>query len=79
MVPPLRASWVMGEGLNKGIMDYPRTSVWEKAALPALTLKPDDLLPTYVSLAPFELLHQHWNSERGPKCKVQREMLITYE
>ena len=40
------------------------TSVWEKAAPPALALKPDNAVPPCMSLALFKLLPQHWSSEQ---------------
>ena len=36
------------------------TSVWEKAALPALVLMQDNSASPSLSLVPFELLPQHW-------------------
>ena len=45
-------------GLSKGTMASAGTSVWEKAALLAVSLKPDNSVPPRRSLVPFELLPQ---------------------
>lgn len=42
--------------LNKETMDFASTSAWEKAAPPALALKPENSVPPSMSLAPFKLL-----------------------
>ena len=39
-------------------------SVWEKAAPPELTLKPDNSVPPHMCLAPFKLLSPSWSSEQ---------------
>ena len=52
-----------GQGLSKGTMASTGTSVWEKAAPPALAPKPDNSFPLPMSLVPCELLSQHWSSE----------------
>ena len=50
-------------GLSKGTMASASTSVWEKAAPLALSLKPDNSVPPHMSLVPFELLPQCQSSE----------------
>ena len=52
----------MGRGLSKRAMASASTSVWEKAALPSLTLVPDNSVFSHMSLVPFKLLLQHWSS-----------------
>lgn len=53
-----------GGPLNKAIMASVSTSVWEKAApTPALTLKANNSFLSRISLVPFELLPQYWNSK----------------
>lgn len=49
--------WV-GQGINKGTLTSPTTSVWENSDPPALTLKPENLVLPHVTLAPFVLLPQ---------------------
>lgn len=53
-----------GGGLDKRTMASSSSSVRKRAALPALTLKPDSSVPLNVSLTPGELLSQHWSAER---------------
>ena len=53
----------VGGGLSKGTMASASTSVWEKAAFPALTLMPNNSFPTYMSVMPFKLLPLRWSSE----------------
>ena len=43
--------------------------VWEKAALPALILKPGNSVPPHMSLTPFKMLPRHWSSERASLSK----------
>ena len=47
-------------------MNYtlPSISVWEIAVLSALTLMTDNSVPLCLSLMPFTVLPQGWNSER---------------
>lgn len=47
---------VLGEELNKGVMVTDSSSVWKRAAPPALTLKPDNSVPLDMSLVLFKLL-----------------------
>ena len=54
----------VGGGLRRRPMVSARIFVWEKAALPVLTLTPDTSFPPHMSLVPFKLLPQHWSSER---------------
>ena len=56
----VQAGW--GEGSPR-TMASTNTSVWEKAAPPALALKPDNSVSPHMSLVPFKLLPQHWSSE----------------
>lgn len=63
----MAAAWVCtpGEdGLNKETMVSTSTSVWEKAALPALSLKLGNSVSSHKSLVLFERLHQLWNPEQ---------------
>lgn len=48
-----------GEGSNKGTMGSTSTSVWKNSAPPALTLKLDNSVSTYMSLISFKLLLQY--------------------
>ena len=43
----------VGGGLSKGTMASDSTSIWEKVAPPALSLKTDSSVPPVMSLAPF--------------------------
>lgn len=47
--PPVSAHGEQ-EGLNKEIVNSPSTSVWEKDATSALTMKPDNPVPPGMSL-----------------------------
>ena len=47
----------------KGTVASANISVWEKTAPQALALVPDNSFPPHMSLVPFKLLPQHWNSE----------------
>lgn len=50
-----------------------KTSVWEKAAPPALSLKPANSVSPHTSLVPFVLLPQRWSLEQvSPKEHVSR-------
>nr|KAF6431627.1 hypothetical protein HJG63_008138 [Rousettus aegyptiacus] len=70
--PPVSAGWVRGE-LDKRLVDSARTSFWENAAAPALTLKPDNSVSPRMFLASFELLTQRWSSEkRSPSAGKSR-------
>lgn len=63
MVPACQCR--LGEGrLKKGTMASTSTSIWEKAATPALSLKPDFTVSHHIALVPFELLIQCWSAER---------------
>ena len=42
--------------LRKGTMASVHTSVWEKAAPAALTIKLDNSIPTHIYLVPFKVL-----------------------
>ena len=46
----------VGGGLIKGTSASASTSVWEKAAPPALTLMPNNSVPPHVSLMPCKQL-----------------------
>ena len=48
-------------GFNKGTMVPARYYFQERAALPALTLKPDNSLPPRLSLTLFQLLSLFWS------------------
>ena len=67
-----------GGGLSRGTMASASTSVWEKAAPPALTKKPDNSVNACVSLVPFELLPHHWSSEGVSVCKSMCGLLKRY-
>ena len=50
--------------LRRGIRTSASTSVWEKAAPPALTQMQENSVPTHMSLVLFELRLQCWSSEQ---------------
>ena len=52
----------VGKGLRKGTTASASTSVWEKAAPPALALI-RHFSSSHLSLVPFKLLPHNWNSE----------------
>lgn len=64
-------------GLDKGAVASVSASVWGDTVPPALALEPDNSVPPYVSLAPFELLPQRWTQservcQRGPFKRMPR-------
>ena len=61
-LPPLGGVGREDRRLRKGIMASASTFVWQKAAPPALALIPDNSVFPSMSLAPLELLPQHWSS-----------------
>ena len=61
---------VAGKELRKGTTASASTFIWQNAALPlALTLMPDNSVPSHMSLVPFKLLPQCWSSEGLSLCK----------
>ena len=50
-------------GLRKGRMASGGTSLWKIPASPVLVWMPDNSVPLYMSLMPFQLLPQLWSSE----------------
>ena len=54
----------MQAGFSKGTISSGSMSFWEKAAPPALHLKPDNSVPPHISLESFRLLLWCWSSEQ---------------
>lgn len=61
--PPAHVLWV-NESLNKGTMASASISIWNKVASSALSLNPDNSVPSHMSLVPFKLLPQCWSLEQ---------------
>ena len=61
---PAWICYLSRRGLSKETMSSANSPVWEIAAPPAFALKPNNSIPSYMSLGPFELLPQSWSSEQ---------------
>lgn len=59
--PPALVGCRGEEGFNKGTMAPASTSVWERAAPPALAPKPNNSDPPHISLVLLELLPLLWS------------------
>lgn len=55
----------VGGQLNKWTVASASTSIWEKASPPALTLKPDNSVPSHMSVALLKLMLQCWRPEQA--------------